>query len=98
MSIISSTNQVRVVYNIKLHSREAPLLYKIQQFFGTGKIYFGPNYALYNVSKVINLNNIFLSHFDTYKLQGSKLENSLIWKEILLIVNTKEHLSPKRFN
>ena len=81
MSIISSTNQVRVVYNIKLHSREAPLLRKIQEFFGaSGNIYFvgePTKYVLYSISKVINLNNTLLPHFDTYKLLPSGLEVNL---------------------
>lgn len=42
--------------------------------------------------------NKVLPHFDTYKLQGNKLKNYLIFREIVLLINSKAHLTPEGFN
>ena len=39
-----------------------------------------------------------LSHFDTYKLEGNKLKNYLIFREIVLMVKSKSHLTPEGLN
>jgi hypothetical protein len=39
-----------------------------------------------------------LAHFDVYQLQGNKLKNYLIFKEIVLLIKSKAHLTPEGFN
>lgn len=39
-----------------------------------------------------------MPHFDAYKLQGNKLKNYLIFREIVLLINSKAHLTPEGFN
>ena len=34
-----------------------------------------------------------LPHFDVYTLQGNKLKNYLIFREIVLLINSKAHLT-----
>jgi hypothetical protein len=91
--ISSKTNQVLATYVVELHNKEIPLL---QEFFGgVGKINTASlrNSARFNISKKADLVRVVLPHFDTYQLQGNKLKNYLIWKEIVLLVNSKVHLT-----
>jgi len=37
--------------------------------------------------------NKVLPHFDAYILQGNKLKNYLIFREIVLLINSKAHLT-----
>ena len=98
VSISSKTNQVRVRYGIGLNNRETPLMLKIQKFFG-GIGTFATNserkVVIYTISKARDLTSVILPHFDTHGLRGNKLYNYLIWKEILLLVNSKAHLTPE---
>ena len=99
--VVSNPNKVRVVFEIHLNERELPLINKIQNFFGgIGKIRLSSNsesvhYTIYNNSDLLN---IVVPHFDKYRLEGYKLNNYLIWKEILLLVNSKTNLTPQDLN
>ena len=55
------------------------------------------NSARFTMSKNSDLVNKVLPHFDIYKLQGNKLTNYLIFREILLLINSKAHLTPEGF-
>ncbi len=101
VNISSKTNQVIAVYIIELHKREVPLLCSIQKFFGgAGSINtaLARNSARFFISRKSDLINKVLPHFDAYKLQGNKLKNYLIFKEIVLLINSKAHLTPEGLN
>lgn len=96
LSISSNTNRVRIIYSIGLNNRDLPLILKIQKFFGgIGKIsYYAKNNAVqYTVAGNKDINVTLVPHFDTYGFCGNKLPNYLIWREILLLVNSKAHLT-----
>jgi hypothetical protein len=44
------------------------------------------------------LKNKVLPPFDAYKLQGNNLKKYLIFIEIVLLINSKSHLTPEGFN
>jgi len=99
--VITPNNQVIASYIIELHKRDLPLLYSIQKFYGgAGSI----NTALkrdsarFSVSRKSDLINKVLPHFDAYILQGNKLKNYLIFREIVLLINSKAHLTPEGLN
>lgn len=101
VNISSKTNQIIATFIIELHNRDILLLHKIQKFFkNTGFI----NSSLtrkstrFYISRKSDLINKVLPHFDVYKLQGNKLKNYLIFKEIVLLINSKAHLTPEGFN
>lgn len=101
VTISSKTNQVISSYRVDLHNREIALLNRIQNYFGgIGRINATSlrNSACFNISKKRDLVNLVIPHFDTYKLQGHKLKNYLIWKEIVLMVNSKAHLTQEGLN
>jgi hypothetical protein len=100
---ITQRNQVLVIFQIELLAREEYLIRKIQEFFfrvGGGwelsNITFprSGRMARFTVTKQNYLMEVIIPHFDTYKLEGNKLKNYLIWKEILLLVKDKSHLTP----
>jgi hypothetical protein len=52
----------------------------------------------YTVANIKYLTNLIVPHFDTYKLIGNKYKNYLIWRKILLLVNSKAHLTSEGLN
>ena len=101
VNISSKTNQVIALYIVELHKREVPLLCNIQKFFGgVGSINtaLSRNSARFTISSKSDLVSKVLPHFDAYKLQGNKLKNYLIFREIVLLLKTKAHLTPEGFN
>ena len=93
---IRKTNQIEAVFSIGLNVREKALLNKIQAFFkGNNKIYSDEsnNAVSFRVSAINSISTNIIPHFDKYVLEGNKLFNYLIWKEIISLIQTKEHLS-----
>ena len=96
VSIEPKTGYVNLRLVIGLNHRESPLIQKISEFFGgIGRISFSSNQqaVYYTVGNIKDLSSIILSHFDTYELQGNKNNNYIIWKEILVKVVSKAHLT-----
>ena len=100
VNISSKTNQVIAYYIIELHKREVPLLTSIQKFFGAGSINqaLSRNTGRFYISKKSDLITKVLPHFDVYRLEGNKLKNYLIFREIVLLLKTKAHLTQEGFN
>ncbi len=101
VSISSNTNQVTATYIVELHKRDVSLLSNLQKFFGgAGKINIAlsRNSARFYISRKSDLINKVLPHFDTYKLEGTKLKNYLIFREIVLLIKSKSHLTPEGLN
>jgi hypothetical protein len=98
ISIRSSNNQVRLFYSIGLNEREYKLLIKIQSFFGgIGKITKNSsnNSVNFNVTRISELLNVIIPHFEIYKLKGDKSPHYLIWLKVIKLVNQKSHLTPE---
>jgi hypothetical protein len=51
--------------------------------------------ARFTVTKQKYLIDVIIPHFDTYKLESNKLNNYLIWKEIISLVKDKAYLTPE---
>jgi len=101
VNISSNTNQITAYYIIELHKREVPLLSSIQKFFGgvgSTNIALSRNTARFSISKKSDLINKVLPHFDAHKLEGNKLKNYLIFREIVLLLGSKAHLTQKGFD
>jgi hypothetical protein len=57
-----------------LHIVDLPLLYKIQSFFGgIGSVTVMGKMAKFRVSKLSDIINVIMSHFDQFPLQSAKL-------------------------
>lgn len=83
-----------------LNYRENPLIQKILEFFGVGRINSDSNQKVvyYTVGNIKDICSKIIPHFDTYPLIGNKQNNYLIWKEILIKVNSKAHLTKEGLN
>jgi hypothetical protein len=85
--------QVKPIFSISLHNKDIKLLEAIQRTFQTGKIYkHGVNSMQYRVSSLKNL-QIITDHFDYYPLITQKRADYLLFKQAIVIIKNKEHLS-----
>jgi hypothetical protein len=83
-------------YSFGLHIKDLALLQLIQKFFsGIGTILEDPKKARaeFRVSSLDELVKVILPHFDTYTLITKKRADYLLFREILLLKNNKEHLT-----
>jgi len=100
-SIEPTTSYVKVRLIVGLNHRENLLIQKLLEFFGgVGRIHLSPKQEMvyYTVSIIKDLTSLIVPHFDTYELTGNKANNYLIWREILLKVNSKAHLTSEGSN
>lgn len=85
---------IETIFSIGLHSRDLPLLKEIQAYFGgVGRIVEGKKYCGYYVSSKEELNTVIIPHFEKYPLITQKLADFLLFKNVVDIINTKEHLT-----
>ena len=67
----------------------------IQTFFGgIGSITYASKGTLhYQIASLHDLINVVLPHFDKYPLNSQKRADYLLFKEIVLLIKNKEHLT-----
>ena len=87
--------QVLPKLRIVQHKKNIPVLKKIQKIFGYGTIRrnHGDRFEL-RVRKIENLNKI-VKFFDKNPLQTTKRNDFEIFKEIISLINQKQHLTNK---
>ena len=98
---ISKNNKYKTGWNvvpafaIELKDIDISLLHRIKEFFGIGKIQIIKNkgHALYVVNSIKDLHDIIIPHFEKYPLLTIKRINFLLFKEIILLMKNKEHLT-----
>ena len=84
---------VQAIFLIQLHVRDKDLLLQIKSFFGDiGNIYTKNNVAYYRVSKLNDITNIILPHFDNFPLITQKQSDFLLFKNIIELMNKGDHL------
>jgi hypothetical protein len=85
-------------FRIELHKKDLELLNFIQSYFkgigqvgviSTRKLAYFPG----EVTKLDDLVNIIIPHFDKYPLQSAKSIDYLLWKQCISLMVTKEHLT-----
>ena len=85
-------------FTIKLHIIDLPLLYKLQDFFGgIGSVIANKteNKAVFSVSKLNDIINVIIPHFDQYPLESAKSIDFLLWKQCVMLIKSREHLTEK---
>lgn len=67
----------------------------VQSFFGgVGSITYASKDTLhYRIASLHNLIHIVLPHFDKYPLNSQKRADYLLFKEVVLLIKNKEHLT-----
>lgn len=87
---------IECIFSTHLHSRDLPLLKEIQAYFGgIGKITEGKNHCMYYVSSIEELTTVIIPNFVKYPLISQKLADFLLFKSVVDMVNSKEHLTTK---
>lgn len=86
---------VQASYQIALHSKDKPLLELICAHFGVGSVtQKGKNEHQYRVFSFADL-KVIISHFDKYPLISQKRADFELFKEIVELVNGREHTNPE---
>ena len=83
-------------FRIGLHVKDLELLKSIQLFFngiGQLEVISTRELAYFEVTKLDDLINIIIPHFDKYPLQSAKSIDYLLWKQCINLMITKEHLT-----
>jgi len=92
---IKTRFKVEAIFRFELHSRDLDLLLQWQQFFcGCGSIskYKTRNLVKFSVSSIKDLNFGIIPHFKKYLLLTQKLADFILFKQIVGLMNSKEHL------
>lgn len=87
--------QVVPSFAIEVHNRDIDLLYRVQEFFGVGRVYKVENkgHAVFVISSITELLDVIIPHFDNYSLLTIKRVNFYYFKEIIELLRDKQHLT-----
>ena len=88
--------KVQPLFTFGLHKKDLPLLLIIQKYFqGVGKIYTrkSDGTVYYNISSIKDIVKYVIPHFDSYPLVSQKKADYLLFREIIMLMSKKEHLS-----
>lgn len=83
------------MFSIGLHEKDILLLYKLQSFFGVGTIrrYKSKSMVNYTVASQKELIEVIIPHFLKYPLLTQKRADFLLFKSIVELMITKDHLT-----
>ena len=86
--------QLEVNFTINLHARDLNLLNLIKTYFSAGRIGKERNgccdFTIGSLDKIITK---VIPHFDKYPLKTNKYSDYLLFKEVVMIMQRKEHLT-----
>lgn len=88
--------QVLPFFTTQLHVKDLSLLLKIQSFFsGVGVITkkSTTESVIYSVQSLKEINDVIVPQFDKYPLLTKKRADFILFKEVLELMNTHEHLT-----
>lgn len=89
------------MFTLSLHERDGALIEKLQKFFGgIGHITIRKkdNAVFFTVKSVKDLMNVIIPHFEKYPLLTEKQADFEIFKEIVMMMSKKQHLSQEGLN
>lgn len=90
--------QTSLRFLIGLDRNDLPLLKEIQSFFKVGSIDISNSLAMFRVSKIDELINVIIPHFDKYPLLTQKKADFLLFKQAVEVVRNKEHFNQTGLN
>jgi len=92
--------RVQARFLLELHIKDIQLLYQLQSFFsGVGTVTISNNkkVARYAIVGIDDIMNILLPHFTNYPLQSVKKIDFVFWKNCVIIIANKGHLTKQGF-
>ena len=75
-----------------LDKKERIILENIQSYLGVGDISYSSNMVRFRVRSIQGC-KVIIKHFDKYPLITNKLYDYLLWRQVLMIIDGKEHLT-----
>ena len=89
--------EVRPSFSLSQHKRNRSLLFKLKEYFGCGSIRFSKKDQTYKfeVRSLKDLKEKILPHFEKFPLEGEKARDFKVLKEIVEMMERKEHLERK---
>lgn len=88
------------MFQLELHSRDEDLLKQIRAHFnGAGSISKKSkrDVCTYSVGSMEHLTKVIIPHFDQYPLKTQKLADYQLFREIVMMIQRKEHLTQEGF-
>ena len=104
VSVLKSTSirtgwQVGARFQLTLHIKDLPLLREIQAFFGrVGKIVLSKEYCTFRVDSLKDIFKVIIPHFNVYLPVTQKLGDYLLFRDIVIMMDNKEHLTLEGLN
>ena len=90
---------VEAGFSITLHKKDLMILQEIQTYFGIGYIRNDLNNKVkFKVESVKDIVNKIIPHFDKYPLITQKLADYLLFRDVVIMMINKEHLTKKGLN
>jgi len=84
---------VSLDFSIGLHKKDRVILEHLQSYFGVGDISDSGSNAVKFRIRSIQGSKVILKHFEKYPLITNKLYDYLLWRQVLIIIDRKEHLT-----
>ena len=106
----SSKKNVALVFAVKLSAADGALLERLKEFFGCGNLYavkprFSTEYnprtkaaVYYRVSKVQDLVEKIVPHFDKHPLRGKKARRFALWREAVMLKRNRFSVDHERLS
>lgn len=80
-------------FSIGLHKKDRIVLEHLKSYFGVGDISDSGSNAIKFRVRSVQGSKVILKHFDKYPLITNKLYDYLLWRQVLIIIDRKEHLT-----
>lgn len=85
---------VRLIYQISVHPSDEAILHSLKAFFkGVGDIIYSEHYVAYRVSKLSDIIQFIIPHFDKYPLQSTKVVPYYLFKAVADLMVKREHIT-----
>ena len=87
--------EVKPIFKISLHKKDLNILEALQRTWAVGNIHkHGKDSVEFRVSSIKNL-KVVINHFDQYPLITKKFADYLLFKQSVILIENKEHLTKK---
>lgn len=85
---------VRLIYQVSVHPSDIEVLYRLKSFFNNvGDIIITKHYVAYRITKLSDILNEVVPHFNAYPLQSTKLISYSLCEAVAIFMKDNEHLT-----
>ena len=81
------------IFSLSQTNLELDMFIKLQEYLGVGKVYKNREGVIFVVKKIEELVSVVLPLFDKSKLIGGKLDSYIKFREVVLLMKDKKHLT-----